>query len=101
MFAIIPGNDATIEAPQALSRAGTSHELAAQTQASKTQVMLVTVGILPVTFTDGSTGQTSRQSRSRTSTLSQASLADSMRVGSRRHVANAPCPSQESGLWPS
>jgi hypothetical protein len=52
---IAPGAEASITPPESLSRIGTAHGLAAETGANKTPVVLVTIGIVKVTFADGST----------------------------------------------
>lgn len=52
---IPPGAEANITAAESLSRTGAAPELAAQARASNTPVVLVTIGIVKVTFADGST----------------------------------------------
>jgi hypothetical protein len=52
---IAPGAEASITPPGALSRQGSSLELSAEARANKTPVVLVTIGIVKVTFADGST----------------------------------------------
>jgi hypothetical protein len=49
------GGEAGVAVPESLSRAGASEDLAAQARASNTPVVLVTIGIVTVTFADGST----------------------------------------------
>ena len=49
------GGEAEIAVPEALSRTGSSEDLAAQARVSNTPVALVTIGIVTVTFADGST----------------------------------------------
>ena len=51
---IAPGAETQIAAPDALSRAGSAKELAAEARANKTSVVVVTVGILKTIYTDGS-----------------------------------------------
>jgi hypothetical protein len=52
---IAPGGEAQIDAPASLSASGTSKQLAEAADRNKTPVVLVTVGLLKVNFSDGST----------------------------------------------
>jgi hypothetical protein len=52
---ITTGDKATIKTVDALSKRGVAPELAAQARANNTPVVLVTIGIVKVTFADGST----------------------------------------------
>jgi hypothetical protein len=52
---IAPGDEAQIDAPASLSAPGTSKQLAETADRTKTPVVLVTVGLLKVNFSDGST----------------------------------------------
>jgi hypothetical protein len=52
---IAPGAEASIIPPEALSRPGSSNELSAEAFGTKTPVVLVMLGIVEVTFADGST----------------------------------------------
>jgi hypothetical protein len=52
---IASGNESKIDTPESLSRNGAAPELAEQARATNTQVVLVTIGIVRVTFADGST----------------------------------------------
>jgi hypothetical protein len=51
---IAPNAEANIKPPDSLSRPGTSNELAEQARNSHTPVVLVTIGLLKVNFSDGS-----------------------------------------------
>jgi hypothetical protein len=52
---LAPGGEAQIDAPRSLSASGSSKQLAEAADRSKTPVVLVTVGVLRVNFSDGST----------------------------------------------
>jgi len=52
---IAPGAEASITPPGVLSQPGSSVELSAEAHANKTPVVLVTIGIVKVTFANGST----------------------------------------------
>jgi len=52
---IAPGGGAQIDAPASLSASEISKQLAEAADRSKTPVMLVTVGLLKLNFSDGST----------------------------------------------
>jgi hypothetical protein len=52
---LAPGCEAQIDAPRSLSASGSSKQLAEAADRSKTPVVLVTVGVLRVNFSDGST----------------------------------------------
>jgi hypothetical protein len=52
---IAPGGEAQIAAPDALSRAGSAKELAAEARANRTSVVVVTVGIVKAVYSDRST----------------------------------------------
>jgi hypothetical protein len=49
------GGEAEVVVPESLSRKGSSEDLAAEARATNTPVALVTIGIVTVTFADGST----------------------------------------------
>jgi hypothetical protein len=49
------GGEGEVAVPESLNRAGASEDLAAEARASNTPVVLVTVGLVKVTFADGST----------------------------------------------
>jgi hypothetical protein len=52
---ILPGTTVDLDTPESLSRQGSASDLAKEAFASRSPVVLITVGIVKVTFADGST----------------------------------------------
>lgn len=52
---IAPGAEVNVKMPDSLSRPGTANEMAAEARNSHAPVVLVTIGLLKVNFSDGST----------------------------------------------